>query len=183
MTEEEQQELNDLLNYDENQSDSDNHSENDSDYEPQSDNESVYDASDENFTLNDVELEEFNRSVEDEPEQSADEPEQSADDDGAVEANRGQKYVGQGKGDKTVWWSMSSEDEKGRTELLNRGRMLSFVHCTRNFDEKKDAFMHIFPAAIMEQIVLETNRKAKKAQEANRHLQPPKLLYFFVVFR
>lgn len=34
--------------------------------------------------------------------------------------------------------------------------------------------MHIFLPAIIERIVLETNRKARKEQQANRHVQPPK---------
>lgn len=176
MTEEEQQELNDLLNYDNNnsESESDIYSDDDSEYEPQRDDESVYDESDENNTLDDVELEELSRSIEIDANESQVEPDHSEDDIDAVQANCGQKYVGQGNGDKTVWWSMATEDEKMRTELLKRDRMSSFAHCTRSFDGKKVAFMHIFPPAIIEQIVLETNRKARKELEANRHVQQPK---------
>lgn len=126
------------------------------------------------LALDDVELEELNRSIEIDANELQVEPDQAEGDIDAVQANRGQKYVGQGNGDKTVWWSMATEEEKMRTELLKRDRMSSFAHCTRSFDGKKDAFMHIFPPAIIEQIVLETNRKARKELEANRHVQQPK---------
>lgn len=37
-----------------------------------------------------------------------------------IEPNRGQKYLGQGKNDKTIWWSMPNETQKLRTENMKK---------------------------------------------------------------
>lgn len=102
LTEEERQELDGLLNY--NSDDSDIYSGEGSEYEPESDNETLYDEGDEITTLYDVEFEELIKSIEIDANELDDEPGQSGDDaNTAVQPNRGQNYVGQGKGDETVW--------------------------------------------------------------------------------
>lgn len=161
-TEEERQELDDLMNYDSDAASSGEEYQCD----PDDSDASIYDEGDEDTAIEDIELEELNRSI------NEDEPDVLDDDVGevdAVAANSGQKYTGQGKGDKTAWWSNATESEKMRTDLLKRERDVSSARSTLHFAEKKDAFMHFFPMSIVEQIVLETNRKAKRAYEANLH--------------
>lgn len=91
-----------------------------------------------------------------------------------VQPNRGQKYRSQGKGDKTIWWSMPEPEEKARTERLKQARAQSFAYCKENFDDKQKAFKRVFPPSIVGQIVIETNRKAKKAIETFRRENPLK---------
>lgn len=96
----------------------------------------------------------------------------------AVDPNRGKKYTSQGKGDKTVWWSMPSESEKERTERSKQNRRQSFAYCKENFDDKVMAFQRVFPPAIVGQIVVETNRKAKRAYAKNRRRNSPKKMRY-----
>lgn len=97
----------------------------------------------------------------------------------AVDPNRGQKYTSQGKGDKTVWWSMPTESEKERTERSKANRKQSFAYCKDNFDDKMKAFQRVFPPAIVGQIVIETNRKAKRAYAENRRRNSPKKIRYW----
>lgn len=55
----------------------------------------------------------------------------------AIEPNRGQKYVGQGKNDKTIWWSMPCQREKERTVEMKQVRSESFAYCKELFGDKK----------------------------------------------
>lgn len=97
----------------------------------------------------------------------------------AIDPNRGQKYTAQGKGCKTVWWSMASEDEIERTDRMKLNRMQSFAYCKEHFDDNKKAFMRIFPPNIVGQIVIETNRKAKRAYEENHRSNSPKKMRYW----
>lgn len=92
----------------------------------------------------------------------------------AIEPERGQKYTGQGKGDKTVWWSVPSAIQKDRAEKMKKKRLDSFPFCKENFDDKQNTFKRIFPPSIVGQIVLETNRKAKRTFDDNRRSNPSK---------
>lgn len=83
----------------------------------------------------------------------------------AVEPKRGQKYIGQGKQDKKVWWSMPSPSEDTRASNMKELRSKSIPTCTLNFTSKKEAFEAVFPKSIVDCIVLETNRKAKRTYE------------------
>lgn len=85
----------------------------------------------------------------------------------AITPNRGQKYTSQGKGDKTIWWSMPAEEEKERTARMRENRMRSFAYSKENFDTKLSAFMRVFPPSIVGQIVIETNRKASRVYATN----------------
>lgn len=59
----------------------------------------------------------------------------------AVEPNRGKKYVGQGKNDTTVWWSMpaSSERVRIRTQCMKRNRSEALPFVKQNFNDKVDS--------------------------------------------
>lgn len=94
----------------------------------------------------------------------------------AIDPNRGQKYTGQGKNNKTVWWSMPSEIEKDRVARMKNNRRDAFPSSKGNFEDKKSAFVAIFKKQIIGRIVIETNRKAKKIYEQNRHSARPKSL-------
>lgn len=83
--------------------------------------------------------------------------------------NRGEKYVGQGKKNKTVWWSMPSDEQKVRTEAMKKSRQESKAGCCEMFTEKKHAFMRFF-SDVIESIVINTNRKANSAYAANRNV-------------
>lgn len=119
--------------------------------------------------LNDNEL--FGDEVNDEEQEEVEIDEGSV---GAIGPNRGQKYKGQGKDDKTVWWSMPSEDEIERNERMKENRMRSFAYCREPFTDKLKAFMRILPTSIIGQIVIETNRKAKRAYQDNLRSGSPK---------
>lgn len=114
--------------------------------------------------LEDVQLRELQNYIEAEDAVSDDEQVEEMQDDTA-ESNRGQRYVGQGKKDHTVWWSVLCSLEKDRTQAKKRTRGETYPYVKQIFDEKKVAFMRILPA-IIELIVIETNRKAKRAYEA-----------------
>lgn len=168
LTAEERQELNNVVNVSDSDDDNDDdNDENESEYDC-NDDDSIYDEADENTAIDDVELIELEQSFEEDVVEDGNEQEDEEEVGFAV-PNRGQKYRGQGKKDKTVWWSMPDESEQQRTALLKRERMNSFAYCTRNFNEKHETFKHFLPSAIVEQIVVETNRKAKKATIDNRH--------------
>lgn len=92
----------------------------------------------------------------------------------AIGPNRGEKYIAQDKGCNTVWWSMPTEDEKERCARMKDERLRSFAYCKENFETKIKAFMRIFPPAIVGQIVIETNRKAKRVYKANVRSNSPK---------
>lgn len=85
-----------------------------------------------------------------------------------IEANRGEKYVGQGKTDKKVWWSMPSRSEKFRTDIARENRELALPTSKENFDDKRSAFVRVMPSSIIETIVIETNRKAKRVYTQNQ---------------
>ncbi|XP_036344164.1 piggyBac transposable element-derived protein 4-like [Rhagoletis pomonella] len=96
-----------------------------------------------------------------------------------IEANRGEKYCGQGTNDKTIWWSMPSQTEKRRTEQALEMRRQSTSICTESFKSKIYAFIRVFPVSLVEGIALETNRKAKRVIQANmRQTVPKKLRYW-----
>lgn len=78
----------------------------------------------------------------------------------AVE-NRGQRYTGQGKNDQTVWWSMPTNAEFIRTANLAKDRQVS-IPVVAVYPQPIDAFKKIFDTRIVETIVMETNRKAKR---------------------
>lgn len=160
-----------------NQSDSsDDESESEVLSDNHSDDGSIFDEADENFALEDVELAELNRLTEEDEERDENEQEEVV----VAVPNRGQKYSGQGKNDKTVWWSMPEDSEINRTESLKQNRMNALAQCTRNFHEKHETFRHFIPSSIVEQIVLETNRKAKKVMQENRHEERSKKLRTWV---
>lgn len=73
--------------------------------------------------------------------------------EGAVEANRGQRYVGQGNKDTTVWLSMPSPIETARTAA-------SLPVVIQVFTEI--AIKSILDSRLIETIVIEPNRKAKR---------------------
>lgn len=102
----------------------------------------------------------------------AEEEEQQENLVATIEPNRGQKYVSQGKGDRTVWWSMPAQDEKDRTQRMKQNRAQSFPYCKETFDDYQKAFKRVFPPSIIGQIVIETNRKAKKVYEQFRRENP-----------
>lgn len=110
----------------------------------------------------------------DDDEEESDEGEEEAMVEPAIEPNRGQKYIGQGKGDKTVWWSLPSQSEKDRTEQMRQARKQAFPYVKENFEDKKKIFMRLFPVQIVGQIVIETNRKAKKVYGDNLRSAQPK---------
>lgn len=101
-------------------------------------------------------------------------PGTSEDEPSAIEPNRGARYIGQGKGDKTVWWSMPTPSEKTRTEHMRKIRLNAYPYTKQNFNTKIDAFKRILPEGNIDLIVIETNRKAKKEYEANAHAYLPK---------
>lgn len=74
-------------------------------------------------------LELSNIQLEPEAEPPADPP--VTEPETAIEPNRGQKYMGQGKTDKTVWWSMPAESERIRCWNLAKDRDLSLPIVTR----------------------------------------------------
>lgn len=117
--------------------------------------------------LHDIRLLELQNSIEHDNAEQTGEAEEDLEP--AIEPNHGQKYIGQGRDNKTIWWSIQSEPEKERTVRMKQNRTQSFNYCKQNFNNKKKAFMRVFPPAIVEQIVLETNRKAERVYEANRH--------------
>lgn len=84
-------------------------------------------------------------------------------------------YKGQGKNDETIWWSNPNDDEIERTIAMECDRKQSFTYCKEIFDDKKTAFMRIFPPAIVGQIVIETNRKAERACTENNQANLPTL--------
>lgn len=90
-------------------------------------------------------------------------------------ANRGQRYTGQGKNDKTVWWSMPTTAEFIRTCNLAKDRQL-ILPAVGDYPTKMDAFKKIFDNRIMETIVIETNRKAKREIAKNAALPVPKVM-------
>lgn len=92
----------------------------------------------------------------------------------AIGANRGQQYLGQGRGDRTVWWSMPSVTEKARTDTLAADRKSTIPFCTTTFEKKKDAFRTILTTSIVEEILLATNQKARRAMNTNAALPNPK---------
>lgn len=94
----------------------------------------------------------------------------------AAEANRGPRYVGQGKNDKTVWWSMPTASERTRTVKLERDRSIySYVPVVKQvFVDKKGAFKSIMHPRIIDTIVTETNRKAKRVIKQNKLSATPK---------
>lgn len=92
----------------------------------------------------------------------------------AIEPNRGQKYEGQGKFDHTVWWSMPSSTEKARTCSLKNKRMHSKFASTITAVDKIEAFNKILSSEIIDCIVLETNRKAKRIISNNK-INDPKI--------
>lgn len=93
----------------------------------------------------------------------ADVPEEPTE---AIETLRGQRYVGQGKQDKTEWWPSATEHT--RTVNLARERSASLPIVTQVFVEKKAAFKTLFDSRMVETIVTETNHRAKrqKSQES-----------------
>lgn len=58
---------------------------------------------------------------------------------------------------------MPCDHKKDRTQAMKKSRMESYLCCIESFTQKKDAFMKVFPPAIVEFIVVETNRKARNA--------------------
>lgn len=111
--------------------------------------------------------------------ESGTEEEEIEDDlENPIGPNRGQKYTGQGKGDKTVWWSMPSEAEKERCEHKRQTRVQSFAYCKESFsfDDKQKSFKRLFPPSVVGVIVIETNRKAKRVYEQCRQTHPLKKL-------
>lgn len=93
-----------------------------------------------------------------------------------IEPNRGQKYLGQGKNNKTVWWSMPAKNEQRRTKNAKDEREMSISYSKENFPDKRSAFVRIMTSSIIETIVIETNRKARRVQLANSHVSKSKSL-------
>lgn len=175
LTDEEAHEVNDILA----NSDDDyefEYTDDDDDEFIYSDDESEFDLGGEASAIEDIELFEMRKSIDaeffDDDVFEEIEVEVETEEEMPIEPNRGAKYEGQGKTDKTVWWSMPCEEQKKRTELMKKNREESSACSIENFVEKKDAFIRLFPAAIVETIVLETNRKANmacKSQEREDH--------------
>lgn len=70
----------------------------------------------------------------------------------AIAPNRGANYVGQGKNNNTVGWSMATANEKIRTQSMKRQRSDSYPYMKVNFNDKVDTFKRILPPAIVEMI-------------------------------
>lgn len=167
LTEEEQYEWYNLFS-DSEHSDSDDVNEMvDDDDDESDDNLSDYGEQDTDV-LEDIRMTELRRYIEEEHNIEA---EEVTEEPSKVEqSNRGEKYIGQGKNDKTIWWSVPSQSQMERTQNMKRGRMNSFPCIKQTFNEKKDAFVRILPPAIVGWIVIETNRKARRAYYAsNKH--------------
>lgn len=177
LTEEEENELEEYLSENENSSDEKEETEVielDSDSEI-SDNDSVlHQENAGDNAIEDVRLAELQRYIQEEDEVEEEGEPSEEGEASAVEPNRGQKYNGQGKNDETVWWSMPSRMEKIRTQTMKQARSEAFPHLKQNFDAKADGFKRILPPAIVEMIVIETNRKAKREYEAYKRENPSK---------
>lgn len=170
LTEQEQQEIDDFLEKNVMSSDCERFDDDSDDDLIYSDSDCDLNGNDANFSaIQDVGFIELRKSIE--PKDG--DIENGDDDQGqemvindeeqiAIEPNRGEKYIGQGKGDKTVWWSMLNPEEIARTESLRKTRKESKACSIGSFVEKKDAFMRIIPPSIVETIVIETNKKAKR---------------------
>lgn len=87
----------------------------------------------------------------------------------AVEPNRGRQYIGQGKNDNTEWWSNPSPEEYKRTVSLAKERKASLPVVTP-FADKMSAFKSVLDDVIVRTICIETNRRGKRAVEANERL-------------
>lgn len=62
---------------------------------------------------------------------------------------------------------MLSKTKNARTEALKRERVAAYAYSIEDFSEKSDAFKCVFSSAIVQQIVLDINRKTKRAYEVN----------------
>lgn len=180
LTEEEQQEFAEFLGSDNSEDDTIfDDSDADPNYVQESEDSEFDDFTADNETLQDIGLVELRRSIHAEIDDSASMAIEEVDvytendEEMLIEPNRGAKYIGQGKNEKTIWWSMPCDLEKARTESLKRDRKESLPSSTEMFAEKKDAFMRLFPTSIVEQIVVETNRKARNSLAENRHEKEP----------
>ncbi|XP_055918701.1 uncharacterized protein LOC129950807 [Eupeodes corollae] len=91
--------------------------------------------------------------------------------------NRGMRYTARNMKFNDIWWSMPDEIEKRRA---NRDRNERLIHgggtCSKTFSSKADCFKSLVTPAIVENIVLETNRKAKRVYEENRLSNEPKVM-------
>lgn len=136
---------------------------NESDFENASDVDGVPDLNDLVDADDTIELSSDNEEAQEEEEENL---------DAAIELNRGQKYTSQGKGDKTIWVSMPTQAEKERTERMKQNRIQSFAYCKETFDDNQKTFKRVLPPSLVGQIVIETNRKAKKAYDEYRREKP-----------
>ncbi|KNE87785.1 hypothetical protein PSTG_18824, partial [Puccinia striiformis f. sp. tritici PST-78] len=80
----------------------------------------------------------------------------------AIGPNRGAKYVGQGRGNGTVWWSQSASSERVRTELAETLRRHSIPVAKKQYANKIDVFNDVFPRNIIEVIALKTTKNPKE---------------------
>lgn len=171
LTEEESQEIEDIMNNSDDDCEFDI-DDDDDDYLIFSDDESEFDLIDAESALDDIELYELQNSIDDDmngDEGVEEEVNVVVEEADPVEPNRGEKYVAQGKKDGTIWWSNPTENEKNRTESLERIRKESVPCCTENFVTKKEAFLRLFPLQIIEAIVTETNRKARNSSHSEEN--------------
>lgn len=106
-------------------------------------------------------------------------PEADQNEASAVEPNRGMRYTAQNKRFQQIWWSRPSDSEQNRATIAKTTRKNYIASCNGSFSSKAEAFKRLIPESIVEAIALDTNKKAKRAYESNRHLNDPKNMRYW----
>ncbi|XP_055850586.1 piggyBac transposable element-derived protein 4-like [Episyrphus balteatus] len=96
------------------------------------------------------------------------------EDEDPIAPNRGMRYVARNAKFDDIWWSMPDESERQRTIRNRNERMRHVPKCTNLFSRKAEVFKSLVTPNIVGNIVLETNRKAKRTYEENRLSLNPK---------